>query len=227
MPISALKKHKVAPSCTKLNHLYRGKNLPARIVAWILPGVERDWSVPKLPYNTAHITCIYQSSDPSQAEGFFTGNTCAHEYERSVNCKLSCLELLQTSMAMLSVVFHWTWESFKPWTVSGRCFTFANHKVVAIFCFWLKEHNTAIQRTWPSRPIYYGPLTQRMMSLPDLHHGVVRRPRQQEQGQVFSEETAGLLQNILADLLSSDKHTPRHPIVLTGKDGCFLIRDRV
>ena len=68
----ALKKKSV-PRLSLANHLYRGE-LPEefRDLTWIEEMVCAKYR------NTAHITCIYGSSDPSQPK-VYHGNTCAHE----------------------------------------------------------------------------------------------------------------------------------------------------
>ena len=61
------------PHLALANCLYRGK-LPMEFadLAWVKEMVCAKYC------NTAHITCIYQSSDLSQLK-VFHGNTCAHD----------------------------------------------------------------------------------------------------------------------------------------------------
>jgi hypothetical protein len=94
---SALKKKKV-PQLSLANHLYQG-SLPNEFkdLTWIEEMVCAKYC------NTAHITRIYQSSDPSQLK-VFHGNTCAHDI--NVVSTASVLPQMPADInGMLSVVF--------------------------------------------------------------------------------------------------------------------------
>ena len=86
--------------------------------------------------NTAHVTRIYSSSDPSQPR-VFHGNTCAHEMN-----VLSTATVLPRTVAdmndMLTIVF------VGPHKFDPRClkemFTIRKQKVWS-FLKWLTKHN--------------------------------------------------------------------------------------
>jgi hypothetical protein len=94
---SALKKKKL-PRLALENRLYRGQLLDEfKDLTWIEEMVCAKYC------NTAHITRIYQSSDPSQPK-VFHGNTCAHEM--NVVSTASVLPRTPADInGMLSIVF--------------------------------------------------------------------------------------------------------------------------
>ena len=119
------------PRLELANHLYRGK-LPDEFadLTWIEEMVCAKFR------NTAHITRIYQSSDPSQPK-VFHGNTCAHDMNL-----VSTASVLPRTPAdingMLSVVFIGPGR-FKPECL-GPMFKIRKWKVWA-FLQWLKQNN--------------------------------------------------------------------------------------
>ena len=171
--------HKNVPRLALANRLYRGK-LPDEFkdLTWIEEMVCAKFR------NTAHITRIYQSSDPSQPK-VFHGNTCAHD----MNVVSTASVLPRTSAdinGMLSVVFIGPGK-FNP-DCLGPMFKIRKHKVWA-FLLWLKRHNRLYQDMLLDESIM--DLYPEDGTLPDIDKGVVEDIRLNAQ-KTFLEETAGI-----------------------------------
>ncbi|KAG2055146.1 hypothetical protein BDR06DRAFT_982046 [Suillus hirtellus] len=115
----------------KLNKLYRGHILPQfDDLTWV------EEMVCAIYRNTAHITCLYQSSDPAQPFVFHS-NTCAHETNIVSTAKvLPCMPV--DINGMLTVVF------VGPRKLShnslSTLFHIRKHLVWSFLC-WLRNHN--------------------------------------------------------------------------------------
>ncbi|KAF9779881.1 hypothetical protein BJ322DRAFT_1012857, partial [Thelephora terrestris] len=119
------------PRFALANKLYRGR-LPEEFcdLTWIEERVCAIYS------NTAVITRLYQSSDPSQPN-IFHGNTCAHEM--NVGSTATVLPLAPADVnGLLSVVFIGS-RTFKP-KYLGNMYRIHKSKVWR-FLQWLKCHN--------------------------------------------------------------------------------------
>ena len=174
---SALKKKKL-PRLALANRLYRGQ-LPDEFkdLTWIEEMVCAKYR------NTAHITRIYQSSDPSQPK-VFHGNTCAHEM--NVVSTASVLPRTPADVnGMLSIVFIGPGK-FKPENL-GPLFKIRKRKVWR-FLVWLKSHNhlyadisldPEIMDLYPEDGV-----------LPDILHGVFE-DHETNVDKTFANETAG------------------------------------
>ncbi|KIM39168.1 hypothetical protein M413DRAFT_75250, partial [Hebeloma cylindrosporum] len=122
---------KKMPRLALANNLYRGV-LPDEFqnLTWV------EEMVCSIYRNTAHITCLYGSSDPSQPT-VLHGNTCAHEI--NVTSTASVLPHTPADInGMLSIVF----------VGAGKLSTDSLHKMFRVhrkkvqdFLCWLKAHN--------------------------------------------------------------------------------------
>jgi len=201
---SALKKKKV-PRLSLANHLYRGR-LPDEFkdLTWIEEMVCAKYR------NTAHITRIYQSSDPSQPK-VFHGNTCAHDM--NIVSTASVLPRTPADInGMLSVVFIGPGR-FKPDSL-GPLFKIRKSKVWR-FLLWLKEHNRLyidmtldpdIMDLYPDHGI-----------LPGLGHNVFE-DHDTDVRTVFAEETAGFAEHP-AEALTGSSCDSDAPLILLEKMG--------
>ncbi|KAI5987248.1 hypothetical protein EDD15DRAFT_2120643, partial [Pisolithus albus] len=123
--------HGKLPRLALANGLFRGQ-LPDRFLdlTWV---EERICSI---YYTTAHVTRLFQSSDPSQPR-VFHGNMCAHDMN-----VVSTARILPRTPAdvtgFLSVVFVGPGK-FNPARL-GTMFRVCKSKVWA-FLLWLKHHN--------------------------------------------------------------------------------------
>jgi hypothetical protein len=192
------------PRLALANRLYRGK-LPDdfKDLTWVEEMVCAKFR------NTAHITRIYQSSDPSQPK-VFHGNTCAHDMNL-----VSTASVLPRTPAdingMLSVVFVGPGK-FKA-DCLGPMFRIRKRKVWA-FLQWLKINNR----------LYHDlPLDESIMdlypedgTLPDIENGVVEDVNR-DATKTFLEETAGVSEHP-AEVLKADPDT-NTPLVLLEKMG--------
>ena len=202
---SGLTKKKV-PRLSLANHLYRG-SLPEEFkdLTWIEEMVCAKYR------NTAHITRIYQSSDPSQPK-VFHGNTCAHDM--NVVSTASVLPRTPADInGMLSVVFIGPGK-FKPDNL-GALFKIRKAKVWG-FLLWLKEHNRLytdmtldpdVINLYPDDDI-----------LPGIEHCIIEdHNTQADVRSIFAEETAGFSEHP-AEVLGS-KGDSDGPLVLLEKMG--------
>ncbi|KAF8426441.1 hypothetical protein L210DRAFT_3420646, partial [Boletus edulis BED1] len=126
----ALTKKKV-PRCALANGLYRGE-LPAQFhdLTWV------EEKICAIYCTTAHVTRLFQSSDPSQPK-VFHGNTCAHDV--NIISTASVLPRTPADVAgFLSVVFVGP-RKFDPKSL-GTTFRVRKSKIWA-FLVWLKRHN--------------------------------------------------------------------------------------
>lgn len=196
--------HSKVPRLALANHLYRGK-LPDEFsdLTWIEEMVCAKYR------NTAHVTRIYQSTDPAQPR-VFHGNTCAHD----MNVVSTANTLPRTPAdinGMLSVVFIGPGK-FKP-DCLGPMFRIRKNKVWR-FLVWLKSNNRlymdmeldrAVMDEYPDDGF-----------IPDLEEGVVS-DHTIDPALTFQEETAGLSEHPAENLRGSDENS--EPIVLLEKMG--------
>jgi len=173
LPRSLMPRHALA------NKLYRGR-LPKEFqdLTWIEERVCAKYS------NTAVVTRIYQSSDPSQPT-VFHGNTCAHEM--NMGSTAAVLPRAPPDVnGLLSVIFIGP-SKFKP-EYLGNMYRIRKAKVWG-FLQWLKTHNR----------LYHDiPLDKRTMDLypdddylPGIEDTVIH-DNQADPQDMFKEETAGL-----------------------------------
>ncbi|KAL6297838.1 hypothetical protein BKA93DRAFT_719028, partial [Sparassis latifolia] len=123
--------HCTTPQYGLVNNLYRGC-LPEQYndITWV------EEMVCAIYRSTAHVTRIYQSSDPAQPK-VFHGNTCAHDL--NVVSTASVLPRTPADVAgMLTVVFIGP-HKFKPEYV-GNMYRVRKRKIWS-FLLWLKSHN--------------------------------------------------------------------------------------
>ena len=196
--------HDKVPRFALANRLYRGK-LPDKFkdLTWIEEMVCAKYR------NTAHITRIYQSSDPAQPK-VFHGNTCAHDM--NVVSTASVLPRTPADVnGMLSVVFIGPGK-FKP-EYLGLMFKIRKQKVWE-FLIWLKQNNRLYRDM---------PLDETIMNLypddgtlPHIEDGVVENI-ELDVKKVFSEETAGFSEHPAQLLQESSSDSP--PTVLLEKMG--------
>ncbi|KAG1772157.1 hypothetical protein EDD22DRAFT_768620, partial [Suillus occidentalis] len=128
---SALRKPNNVPRLALRNNLYRG-DLPERFqdLTWIEEKICAIYCV------TAHVTRLFQSTDPTRARTFH-GNTCAHE----MNVVSTAAVLPRTPAdvnGLLSVVFVGPGK-FDP-NLLGTVFRVRRNKIWS-FLVWLKYHN--------------------------------------------------------------------------------------
>ncbi|KAJ8591573.1 hypothetical protein M405DRAFT_734807, partial [Rhizopogon salebrosus TDB-379] len=128
--MSSLAKHKIPPFALA-NNLFRGI-LPEQFndLTWVEEKVCAIYSV------TAHITRLFQSSDPTQPK-VFHGNTCAHDM--NVVSTVSVLPRTPADInGFISVVFVGP-EKFDP-KKFATLFRVRKHKIWN-FLLWLRHHN--------------------------------------------------------------------------------------
>ncbi|KAG1876992.1 hypothetical protein C8R48DRAFT_591367, partial [Suillus tomentosus] len=123
--------HGKVPRLALANHLFHG-TLPAEFsdLTWV------EEKVCALHCITAHVTRLFQSSDPTQPR-IFHGNTCAHE----MNTVSTATVLPRTPTdvnGFLSVVFIGP-EKFDPKRM-GTLFRVRREKIWR-FLVWLRHHN--------------------------------------------------------------------------------------
>ncbi|KAF8573855.1 hypothetical protein K439DRAFT_1374058 [Ramaria rubella] len=160
------------------NCLYRGI-LPDQLndLTWV------EEMVCSLYRNTAHITHLYESTDPSQPR-VFHGNTCAHEM--NIVSTAQCLPRMPADInGMLSVVFVGPGK-FDPEKL-GNVFHVRKMKIWS-FLRWLKTYNILYQDI---------PLDEYIMNqypdngiLPGLCESVISDINVNTNS-IFQEETAG------------------------------------
>ncbi|KAG1829920.1 hypothetical protein EV424DRAFT_1583715 [Suillus variegatus] len=170
--------HEKIPSLALANGLFRG-SLPDQFqdLTWVEEKICAIYSI------TAHVTRLFQSSDPSQPK-VFHGNTCAHD--TNVMSTASVLPRTPADInGFLSVVFIGP-QPFDPKRM-GTLFRVRKHKIWS-FLVWLKSHNClyadieldlAVLDQYPADG-----------TLPGLHERVVE-DRELDARRVFSSETAG------------------------------------
>jgi hypothetical protein len=177
------------PRFALANKLYRGC-LPEefRDLTWIEERVCAIYS------NTAMVTRLYQSSDPSQPT-VFHGNTCAHEM--NVSSTATVLPLTPSDVNdLLSVVFIGS-RKFKP-EFLGNMYRIRKSKVWQ-FLRWLKIHNrlyTNIILDESAMNLY-----PEDGYLPGIDDGVIH-DHQSDADEIFREEAAGISEHP-AELLGS------------------------
>jgi Helitron helicase-like domain at N-terminus len=196
---TGLKKGKV-PRLSLANHLYRG-TLPDEFkdLSWV------EEMVCAIYRNTAHVTRIYQSADPSQPR-VFHGNTCAHDM--NVVSTASVLPRTPADInGMLSVVFVGPGK-FKAECL-GPMYRIRKQKVWR-FLLWLKANN---------RLYVNMPLDESIMNLypengplPELEEGVVH-DESLDVDRVFADETAGFSEHP-AELVRGDSVSGTSEILL-------------
>ena len=179
--LSALRQKRL-PRLSLANHLYRGV-LPEefRDLTWVEEMVCAKYR------NTAHVTRIYGSCDPSQPK-VFHGNTCAHEMN-----VLSTASVLPRTIAdindMLTVVFLGP-EKFDPKSL-GHMFRIRKKKVWS-FLLWLTTYNrlyvnipldSSIMDAYPDDDI-----------LPGIEHRIFE-DHNTDVAKIFTEETAGFAEH--------------------------------
>ena len=181
------------PRFALANKLYRGQ-LPEefRDLTWIEERVCAIYS------NTAVVTRLYQSSDPSQPT-VFHGNTCAHEM--NVSSTATVLPLAPSSIDdLLSVVFIGS-RKFKP-EYLGNMYRIRKLKVWR-FLKWLREHNQLYLNVSLDESAM--DLYPEDGYLPGIEN-VVIHDHQSDTEDVFKEETAGISEHP-AELLGSSSDT--------------------
>lgn len=188
------------PRFALANKLYRGR-LPEefRDLTWVEERVCAIYS------NTATITRLYQSSDPSQPK-VFHGNTCAHEMNVS-----STATVLPRSPSdvndLLSVVFLGS-VKFKP-EYLGNMYRIRKSKVWR-FLQWLKLHNRLYANISLDETVVN--LYPDDGYLPGIEDGVIHDP-QCDADNTFKEETAGLSEHP-AELLSTASEASQSDVML-------------
>ncbi|KAG1733187.1 uncharacterized protein EDB91DRAFT_1226155 [Suillus paluster] len=170
--------HNKLPALALANRLYRG-SLPSQFsdLTWIEEKVCAIYSI------TAHVTRLFQSSDPTQPK-VFHGNTCAHDM--NIMSTASVLPRAPADInGFLSVVFIGP-EAFDPKRM-GTLFRVRKHKIWT-FLQWLKAHNHLYADI---------PLDETIMdlypsdgTLPGLDNHVVVDHKLNPQA-VFASETSG------------------------------------
>ncbi|KAG2340436.1 hypothetical protein BDR05DRAFT_937867 [Suillus weaverae] len=170
--------HNRVPPLALANGLYRGC-LPEQFhdLTWLEEKVCAIYCI------TAHVTCLFQSTDPSQPK-VFHGNTCAHD----MNVMSTATVLPRTPEdinGFISVVFIGP-DKFDP-KCMGSLFHVRKQKIWA-FLTWLKSHNhlyadlpldSAIMDMYPEDGL-----------LPGLHSRVVQ-DHELDTDFIFNTETAG------------------------------------
>ena len=174
---SSLEKNNM-PRLALANHLYRGTP-PAEFkdLTWIEEMVCAKYRT------TAHITRIYQSSDPAQPK-VFHGNVCAHDM--NVVSTAAVLPRTPTDInGMLSVVFIGPGK-LKPEDL-GQLYKIRKQKVWR-FLLWLKSHNRlyidipldpAIMDMYPDHGV-----------LPEIEHAFFE-DHTTDGAKTFADKTAG------------------------------------
>ena len=190
-----------------MNKLYRG-HLPERFhdLTWIEERVCAKHT------NTAAVTRLYQSSDPSQP-AVFHGNTCAHEM--NVSSTATVLPRAPSDVnGLLSVVFIGP-SKFKP-EYLGNMYRIRKSKVWD-FLQWLKAHNSLY------KDVFLDDQTMDLYPndghLPGIDETVIHDNRA-DADNMFKEETAGISEHP-AELFNvpseeSSAELPRTMIEKTG-----------
>ena len=194
------------PRFALANNLYRG-HLPEEFcdLTWIEERVCAIYS------NTAVVTRLYQSSDPSQPT-VFHGNTCAHEM--NVSSTATALPRVPSDINdLLSVVFIGS-QRFKL-EYLGNMYRIRKSKVWR-FLQWLKEHNKLYAKISLDRSAIE--LYPEDGYLPGIENRVVC-DRESVVGEVFGEETAGMSEHPAELLRSSGTSGSEPPTVMIEKMG--------
>jgi hypothetical protein len=161
--------------------------------------------------NTAVITRLYQSSDPSQPT-VFHGNTCAHEM--NVNSTATVLPRVPSDVNdLLSVVFIGS-QRFKP-EYLGNMYRIRKSKVWR-FLQWLKEHNRLYVEISLDRSAME--LYPEDGCLPGIESRVVH-DCESDVGNIFQEETAGVSEHPAELLRPSGASESEPPTVMIEKMG--------
>ena len=187
------------PRFALANKLYHGY-LPEefRNLTWI------EERVCAIHSNTAVVTRLYQSSDPSQPS-VFHGNTCAHEM--NVNLTATVLPLTPSDVnGCLSVVFIGS-RKFKP-EYLGNMYRIRKSKVWQ-FLRWLKVHNrlyTDISLNESTMSLY-----PEDGCLPGIEESVIY-DRESDVDEIFKEETTGISEHP-AELLGSSPEDSRSELI--------------
>ena len=188
-----LAKHKI-PRFALANGLYRGE----------LPDIFTDltWVEEKICAiycTTAHITRLFQSSDPSQPK-VFHGNTCAHDM--NIVSTASVLPRTPADVTgLLSMIFVGPGK-FNPKQL-GTVFRVRKAKIWA-FLLWLKHHN----RLYANVPL--NPDIIQLYPNNDIIPGLADRvveDHELDAKRVFHEETAGF-EDHPATLVHQDNDVP-------------------
>lgn len=171
-------KHNKIPHLALANNLYRGV-LPDQFqdLTWV------EEMVCSIYRNTAHITRLYGSSDPSQPTILY-GNTCAHEM--NVISTASILPCTPTDInGMLSVVFL---GAGKINAQSLQNMFRVRKKKIEDFLIWLKDYNHLYTHIPIDKDIL--DMYPEDDSLPGIENHIVEN-NEIHSKYVFSEETAG------------------------------------
>ena len=194
------------PRFALANNLYRGI-LPEEFLdlTWIEERVCARFS------NTAVVTRLYQSSDPSQPT-VFHGNTCAHEM--NVNSTAAVLPRAPSDVNdLLSVVFIGS-HKFRP-EYLGNMYRIRKSKVWR-FLQWLRAHNRLYAEV--SLDILTMELYPEDGYLPGIENRVVHDP-DLDAGNVFGDETAGMSEHPAELLRSPGTPESEPPSVMIEKMG--------
>jgi len=198
--LSSLSKNKI-PQLALANNLYRG-GLPVEFqdLMWVEEKICAIYSI------TAHVTRLFQSSDPAQPK-VFHGNTCAHDM--NVVSTVSVLPCTIPDInGFISVVFIGP-EKFDPKRLA-TLFRVRKQKIWS-FLTWLTQHNdlyaeiTLDQTIMDSYPVD-GPL-------PGLCDGVVQ-DHELDAHTVFDIETAGFTPHPAQLLKEKSDYADHVPIML-------------
>lgn len=190
--LSSLCSQKI-PRFALANKLYRGR-LPDNItdLTWV------EEMVCSLYRNTAHVTRLYGSTDPSQPT-VFHGNTCAHE----MNIVSTAQVLPRTPSDindMLSVVFI---GSRKPSSEAlSHIFRVRKSKVLA-FLQWLKHYNQLYTHIPIDLNIVH--LYPEDGVIPGLHDRIIH-DADLDPDAVFSDETAGFASHPAGVFITSNEN---------------------
>ena len=185
---SSLAKEKI-PRFALKNNLYQGQ-LPTYFhdLTWV------EEMACAIYRNMAHITRLYQSSDPSQPK-ILHGNTCAHE--TNVVSTASVLPLTPADInGMLSIIF--IGPGKLDLSKLGTIFRVHKQKIWS-FLLWLKDHN----RLYLDLP--FDPSILDLYPEDGILPGLDERVTEDHDTDVhltFSEETAGFAEH-LADMLNN------------------------
>jgi hypothetical protein len=189
---AALSKPDCMPRFALANNLYRGE-LPFQFhdLTWVEEKICAIYCV------TAHVTRLFQSSDPSQPR-VFHGNTCAHDM--NVVSTASVLPRTPADVnGMLSIIFVGPGK-FNPAKVA-TVFR-VRKRMIWQFLMWLKHHN----RLYSSITLDLDVLSLYPEDdvLPGLSDRVVE-DHELDANTVFQQETAGFCEHP-AELLKRDAH---------------------
>ncbi|KAG1733091.1 hypothetical protein EDD22DRAFT_788128 [Suillus occidentalis] len=191
--------HQTLPALALADRLFRGE-LPDRFcdLTWLEEKVCAIYSI------TAHVTRLFQSSDPSQPK-VFHGNTCAHDMN-----VMSVAEVLPRSPAdingFLSIVFIGP-GPFDPKRM-GSLFRVRKHKIWS-FLLWLKAHNHMYAHIKLDESIMN--LYPQDGTLPGLQDRVVEDHELNPQA-VVAMETAGFSSHPADLMRAPDDSTSQPPV---------------